>query len=199
MIQQIDNCIKYFSKIILKDLILDNHIICWIAGGAIRDYFSFGYVKSDIDLFFPDRHNLCLALIFFRKNGAKFIFKNSKVISVLYRKKKFDLVKVLFETPLNTIQSFDFTVCCAAVDDKDVYHHQTFFIDLAKKALVINSLPFPLSTMQRMQRYIKRGYSICNGGLLMIAKAISKIDFKDKNQNVFEFYSNGDLRFIRYD
>lgn len=199
MIQQIDNCIQYFSNLILNDLIKERHIICWVAGGAVRDYFSFGYVKCDVDLFFPNRYNICLALMFFRKNGAKFIFKNSKVISFKYKNKKFDLVKVLFLNPLDTIKSFDFTVCCAAVNDKDIVHHQTFFIDLSKMTLVVNSLPFPLSTMQRLQRYIKKGYTICNGGLLEIARAINKVDFKNKEQNTFEFYPNGDLRFIRYD
>ena len=42
-------------------------------------------------------------------------------------------------------------------------------MDLAKRSLVINSLPYPLSTVQRMQKYIKKGYTICNGGLLEIA------------------------------
>ena len=37
--KQIDDAISYFNWLILDEF---QDIKCWIAGGAVRDYFSFG-------------------------------------------------------------------------------------------------------------------------------------------------------------
>ncbi|MFW6311149.1 MAG: hypothetical protein ACOC1K_02825 [Nanoarchaeota archaeon] len=49
MIEQFEQAISYFNHVILNRL---KDIDCWVAGGAVRDYFMYGYPKSDVDIFF---------------------------------------------------------------------------------------------------------------------------------------------------
>jgi hypothetical protein len=197
MIPQIQECIDHFKWLCFDDL---KDVRCWIAGGALRNYFTYGHTTgSDVDVFFPDAASFDSAKELLTAKKAKQTFKNERIINFLHNKHKIQLIRRYFTSPTETIENFDFTVCCAAVDINDVYHHQTFFMDLAKKRLVINALPYPLSTMQRMQRYIKNGFTICNHGLLTIAKAMKDIDFENPEQNNIEFYPDKTPKFVRWD
>lgn len=210
----IDSCMKYFDKIFFSllvepetfDSISDNtnvkriDVDCWVAGGALRDYFSVGHPQSDIDIFFPSQQEYDKVKdCFLRYTQGEIAYENEKICVFVINKKRFELIKIFFPTPTATIQEFDFTVCCCAVDIKDVYMHEDFFADLAGRRLVVNKLPFPLSTLQRLQKYIRKGYSICNGGLLDLSKAIAGLDLTKPEVNTFEFYSDGSPRFVRFD
>lgn len=210
MPEHIKACIRYFKKIFFDNLAIPDEknedgsprlldVNCWIAGGALRDYFSIGYPQSDIDVFFPDETQYSLLKSFLEEQGYEVQYENDKVCVFFINKHKFDLVKVFFNDPRATIAEFDFTVCCCAVDKNDVYMHADFFPDLARRRLIINKLPFPLSTLQRLQKYIKKGYSICNGGLLDLSKGIAGLDLTRPEVNTFEFYADGSPRFVRFD
>jgi len=192
---QFENCVKFFSKVILKELSVNCTV--WVAGGCVRDYFSIGRLSSDVDLYFPSELDFgnCKTYLFeaevqyikefdqdnierlveIKKPKAKKLFENDNVLKVFYKGRKYDLVKKYFANAQTCIEEFDFTVCCAAVDLGIVYTHETFFIDLAKRQLMINKLPFPLSTMWRMQKYIKQGFYMCSGEMLKLSKAIGAL------------------------
>lgn len=227
---QLDNCVKYFNKLILNEM----KPICmvWVAGGCVRDYFSVGKLTSDIDLFFtcvedfekckkylmeetirkvtrtepadlPDAEDKVIEETI-DKPLAKSLFENDNVLKVLYRGRHFDLVKKYFPTPELTIAEFDFTVSCAAVDHGKVYTHNTFFIDLAKRQLMINKLPFPLSTMWRMQKYIKKGYYMCSGEMMKLSKAIGALQTNTpegdrSNIELQPMSEGGEPRFLTFD
>lgn len=194
MIPQLENCVKYFSKQILAEL--KDVCITWVGGGCVRDYFSVGKLTSDIDLYFPceEDYTKCKKYLIeqstitiskeeegktiitkFPKSKAKIIFENDNVTKIIYKGRPYDLVKKWFPSAAETIKEFDFTVCCATVDIENVYVHDTFFIDLAKRQLMINKLPFPLSTMWRMQKYIQKGFYMCSGEMLKLSKAIGEL------------------------
>lgn len=187
---QFENCIKYFGRIILNELSLVGY--CFVAGGCVRDYFSEAKLTSDIDVYFNSEIDFLKIKDYLLnqtkeayldgeekktrpKEKAIILYENEKVVKVKYKNKVIDLVFSLYENPQNCIDKFDFTVSCAAVDLKQVYHHPTFFIDLAKRQLMINSLPFPLSTLWRLQKYIKKGYTICRGEMLKLSQAIGTV------------------------
>lgn len=181
--EQLDNCVKYFEHIFFKEI--PQEIICWVAGGAVRDYFSVGYVTSDIDIYFPNQKEFDKL----REHLLKFAtltFENDKVINFDWIGKKIQLIKIFFNSVTETIAEFDFTVCCAGVDRTNVYHHETFFVDLARRRLVINKLPYPLSTLRRLQKYILKGYKICNGGIVQLGTAIHQM--VDTNPETAELY-----------
>jgi len=197
MNEQLKQAVDYFNHIILNDMDKMNCNV-WIAGGAVRDYFSIGHPTSDIDMYFPDDVNFDIANAWFSEAGKK-LFSNDRLVSYMYNKHRYELIKIHFSSPKETIDAFDFTVCCAAIDKDSVYMHDTFFIDLARRRLVINKLPYPLSTLQRMQKYIKKGFTICNGGIIQIAKALGEIDFNDPKNNHIEKYPDGTPKFVRLD
>lgn len=190
-----DQCLRYFDAIVLKHIPEG-----WVAGGAVRDWVMHGYAKSDIDLFFKSPADAKNASEAIRLKGGKLAFKNNNKQRWLLHGKPIDIVlNHFFGGPGETIEQFDFTVCCAAVDRTQMYTHAHFFEDVVRRRLVLNSLPFPLSTLERMQRYINKGFRICNGGLLDIVTAIQALDMKDKAQNSLEFYPDGTPRFAKFD
>lgn len=220
---QLDNCVKYFNRVILDEL--KPVCITWAAGGCVRDYFSIGKLTSDIDLYFPDEDNFLKAKKYLteqaeikteREEDGKLVvetkakplavqyFENDNVVMVKYRGRKFDLIKKFFPSPEMTITEFDFTVCCAAVDSGKVYTHETFFIDLAKRQLMINKLPFPLSTMWRMQKYIQKGFYMCSGEMLKLSKAIGALQTNTEegekaNIELQPLSEGGEPRFLTFD
>jgi hypothetical protein len=186
---QFTNCINYFRSLILNEL-HENNISCWIAGGCLRDYFSLGYISKDVDLFFSNEEEISKINTYLLEKKAKKLFENDNVMKFSYKNRIFDIVKKTFPSPKDCIKEFDFTVSCVAVDLEEVYYHESFFIDLAKKSIVINKITYPLSTLSRLQRYIKKGFTVCNGGLLEIANSFSNMNVKTMNEEL-EFYENG--------
>lgn len=177
---QFDNAVKRFSKLILDDL-FNNGIRCWVAGGAVRDYFMGLPLKTDYDLFFPDENNYKKAAEYFKKSGATVKWESDNGMKVVLNGKTFDLIKKFFPDPQATIEAFDFTVSMFAVDafTGRVYYGESSFIDLAKRQLMINEITYPASTMSRAFRYYKKGFSMC---LVEMKKLIEAIQDMPKEE-----------------
>lgn len=200
---QLANCVSYFTHWIFQYIPED--LNCWIAGGAVRDYFATGKMtESDIDFFMADRKSMARLVLILRK---VFKFKHYMITKnaikgfglVGGKKQDIDIVKIECESMESTIDRFDYTICCFAVNRKSVVFHPSAPFDLMAKRLVINNITFPLSTLQRVQKFLKRDYWICNGGMVEIAKAIAKVDFENPDQNNIEFYPDGSPRIVRID
>lgn len=171
---QFENAVSRYRKIILEDLRTAG-IKCWIAGGAIRDYFMGVPIVTDHDIFFPNQDEYEKAAAFFREKASKVIWESDKGMKVKYGKRVFDLVKFYRDGPQECINQFDFTVSMFAVDYDKVYHGETSFIDLAKRQLMINATPFPASTLSRAFRYYKKGFLMCQGEMKKLAEAIQNM------------------------
>lgn len=183
--KQFENAIERYNKIILDEL-RDAGIRCWIAGGAIRDYFMAVKITSDYDLFFPNELEFEKAKVFFKTKEAEIKWESDNGMKVSYKKRTYDLVKKFFESPEKTIEAFDFTVSMFAVDSTKVYHGETSFIDLAKRQLMINKITYPASTMSRAFRYYKKGFSMCQGEMKKIVLAIQDMPKKELEETASE-------------
>jgi hypothetical protein len=180
---QLDNAVARYKKIILDDL-KDAGIKAWLAGGALRDYFMGVPIITDHDIFFPDEDNYNKAKDFFgKKEGVKVKWLSDNGMKVIYKKRTFDLIKHYFPGPQETIDAFDFTVSMFAVDQERVYHGESSFIDLAKRQLMINRLPYPASTMSRAFRYYKKGFLMCQGEMAKLVEAIQNMPKKETPKN----------------
>jgi len=168
---QFENAVERFNKIILKELATAD-VKCWLAGGVLRDYFMGVAIKTDYDLFFPNETEYAKAKHYFWVNYAKVKWESDNGMKVIYKGREYDLVKKFFANPQETINNFDFTVSMFAVDNKKIYHGETSFIDLAKRQLMINSLPYPASSLKRAFRYYKKGFSMCVGEMRKLVEAI---------------------------
>lgn len=190
----VDQCINRFKPL------LENCTGGWVAGGAVRDFFAREETESDIDLFFQHSAALKLAVDNFEVVlNLRKLYDNDSVIAYKWRNKVVQLIKKYYFTDAKEcIKSFDFTVCSCAVDLNGVYVHDMFFQDLAGRRLAINSLPFPLATLERLQKYIEKGYKACNGTLLEIARGIQTTNLAS-GENSLQFYPDGSPRFVRFD
>lgn len=187
---QATNCIAFFRNLYFKDMpeYLQKNV--WIGGGAIRDYFS-KCKKTDVDFFAVDRKAMATLVFWLRKNKAYkhyLITKNAIKGYIIVNDKKYDvdIVKKPFQNPTDSIEKFDFTVCCFAVNCDNFYFHVSAPFDLLKMKLVINELPHPVDTLKRLNKYTNKGFTACNGTLMTLAKAIANQDPND--EDIFSFY-----------
>ena len=149
----------YFNNLILGEL-RKNGINAWIAGGVLRDYFSDKPLKSDCDIFFPSLTEFNKAKNHFMSNGGKVIWESENGMKVTYKGNTFDLVKIFRPNPLETISRFDFTISMFATDGKDVYYGNNSLKDLQDRKLVINAIINPLSTLKRVLKHYKKGFTM---------------------------------------
>lgn len=168
---QLDNAVERYGKIILIEL-KEAGVNCWLAGGALRDYFMGVAIKTDYDLFFPNETEYNKAKEYFKKQNSEVKWESENGMKVKHKGKTYDIVKKFFDTPQATIDNFDFTVSMFAVDNDKVYFGETTFMDLAKRQLMINKITYPASTMSRAFRYYKKGFSMCLGEMRKLVEAI---------------------------
>jgi len=209
--EQFEKAVKLFGRIILTDM-RKAGINCWIAGGALRDYFRDARIKTDYDIFFPNATEYEKAKVYFIAKGAEVKFNSENGTKILHRGKIFDLVKHYFDSPQATIDRFDFTISMFAVDDKKVYYGKTAFIDLAKKQLIFNEITYPDSTLCRAFRHNKYGFTISLAEMKKLTDAVrtgenigiapSGYDWDEEKYEKFEDYAeraNEEKEFIDFD
>lgn len=112
---------------------------------------------------------------------GQIILDNESAIKIQYKDFKIDLVKKYKNDPVNTIKDFDFTVTMAAIDYNTFYCGSSYFVDLINRDLVINSYHHPFSTFQRLQKYIKNGFSISRTNMLELATQIKNTPISEIN------------------
>lgn len=165
--------------------------ISWIAGGALRSFLVGDKVK-DLDIFSNDPESVLSA---FKADDTFKIGHENDFISNFYKDGICYQVikKYKYKSPQETIDSFDFTIVCAAIGPEGIITDERFYIDNAQRRLVVKSLPKPLSTVKRGMKYSMRGYSMCPVGLAKILKAVQEnpINWEDPEQNDIEFYPDG--------
>lgn len=171
---QLENAVDRYGKLILFELEEAADVTCWLAGGALRDYFAGVPVKTDYDLFFPDIAEYTKAETYLRRSGAEVKWESDNGCKLVYKNRTYDLVKLFFPTPQATIEAFDFTVSMFAVDTEKVYYGESSFIDLAKRQLMINKITYAASSLSRAFRYYKKGFVMCSGEMKKLFEAIQQ-------------------------
>lgn len=172
---------------------------CFIAGGAIRDNITNTPI-SDYDIFGTE-HEL---KVFEQLNflGQKPLYEIDRLKTYYFEGKyKVQLIfNPVFNSPEECLSNFDFTICQFAYDGSDIICNPESLIHLYEKKLVVYKLNpgFELDSMRRMQKYIQKGFTICNGGLKEFAEAFQKMDKPELDQQT-SFYPDGSSRIIRFD
>lgn len=210
--KNVDKLKYHYQKLFFDELPEGIRTEVFVAGGAIRDYLSNSEVK-DIDLFTTSKEVEDELLKFFKEKG-KLINENTLLANYTYKDKWFQVIKGKhYNSPISLIESFDFTITQAVVfvemeliPEENIKKFNTefeagenFFQDTLAKHLRVHKITFPLSTLERMQKYIQKGYEACNGTLLEVAKSLKEVDFDNNDQNTLLFYPNGGARFFGVD
>lgn len=187
------------SKIFIDD---GSAIRFAIAGGAIESALVGRRIK-DVDVFVE---NYALAVKAMKGAGYESTFTNEKVTNFRVGRLTVQIIDHPYRDAGSLIDDFDYTVACAAIPGYsgatttphyDLIHHPRFFQDVAASRLVVHKITFPLSTLERMARYSRKGYRACPIGLLELAKAINalQVDWNDPDENSLSFYPDGTPRF----
>ena len=188
------SCLEHAEKNTDLEIEVDN-IDFWIAGGAVCSAVQHERI-NDFDVFSNNPEAVQTALrhskhpMTFEIEGR---FQNFQAFG--------NKVQVIngfpVQTPEQIIGMFDYTCVCGVYSEDEFVCHDRFWQDNAAKRLVVNTLPYPLSTMERMAKYAKRGFTPCPVGLLKLAKAIQglEVDWDNPEQNTLAFYPNGTPRF----
>ena len=146
--------------------VLDLNILspsAWLAGGALRTLIDSEDVINDYDLFFQNaessiavKNKLLTAgfdCIYECPNGFLFTYRKNSVKIQLICEKTYQNIQELLD-------SFDFTVTCAATDGEFVHYSSAFVKDVKKKELRLANLVYPVATLKRIVKYAARGYTI---------------------------------------
>ena len=173
-----------------------------IAGGAIRDSL-FGDEFSDIDVFGLTKEDLDLfvKLNLTKGHGYKLVYFNDNLRTYRKGKIKVQIIYREYEKLTDIIDSFDFTVCQFMYDGEKVICNPSALLDVYHKRIVINHLDplFVFDSLRRVQKYIQKGYTICNGGIKDILDKTRELTQEQYDENV-EFYPNtNEYRIIRFD
>ena len=176
---QFENAVKRYGELILNEM-KEANIICWLAGGALRDYFIGVPVTTDYDMFFPNEAEYKKARKYFEAKDCEVKWESDKGCKIKYKEKTYDLVKMFFTNPQTTIDTFDFTVSMLAVDNESIYCGETTFIDLAKRQLMINKITYPASSLSRAFRYYTKGFRMCQGEMKKLFDAIQNTPKEEK-------------------
>lgn len=153
----------------------------WIAGGAVLEGVMWGTQTSDVDLFFRSDEERQRVLGQLTEQGGSVGLTAERVIKTTHPELgQVDLIRSTYADPIGCISTFDFTVACAAIDRNGVFYcHKEFFRHLAERTLVINDCSFPLSTMERIAKYARKGFTVAPAAIYAIAQRTKQSDLKE--------------------
>lgn len=181
----------YFDNLILGEL-RKNGIQSWIAGGVLRDYFTNKPLKSDCDIFFPNATEFDKAKNYLLSKGAKVIWESENGMKVIYKGNTFDLVKIFTPNPLATIGRFDFTISMLATDGKELYYGNNTLKDLKDRKLVINTIVNPLSTLKRVLKHYKKGFTMSAEETKKLYESLNGMPYDDSDDLLSANGSSGE-------
>lgn len=183
-----------------------SHKDTWIAGGAIRSSIL-NKKPNDIDVFGKSEEAVDNFIEENLSNGKK-VYDSGMIRTYKIQRDEEWKVQVMsrfYDSIQDCLDSFDFTICQFAKNNDLTFANPDGIIHTFRKKLVINNIQedFAVDTLRRIQKYVKKGFEICDGGLLQIANSIREMDEESFEQNS-EYYPGregelGPRRIIPFD
>lgn len=130
------------------------------------------------------------ALIQEMKNaGFEETFSNHLCTNFMINGHKVQVIeKFPLADPKAAFERFDFTVCCAAIDRKKIFHsHPMFWEDIAARRINVINCPHPVVELQRIVKYAQKGYTPTREALMKIARAINEFDQIDPSEDLTQY------------
>ena len=147
-------------------------------------------LDSDVDIFCRSLEQYDMLV---KNIGLKPIVENEHNITYLLpvnkeKSIKLQIVKIgTYNSVLELISFFDFTLCQLAYDGEMLYSGEFTLFDLMRKRIVINKITYPVASLRRLIKYTNQGFYACNGCLTQ---------FLELNANHPESIQNNRLEYI---
>lgn len=140
----------------------------WIAGGAVRDMISGIPIRSDVDYFFNSKDKL----LDYLPESAKEV--NTNYVWFDDTDLKHQAIGIDYYPDARALlETFDFTICMAAVDKNNLYVGQYTLHDIARKRLQVNKITYGAASVRRCFKYMQYGFTACHGCLTELLKQVS--------------------------
>lgn len=162
----------------------------WIGGGAIRRTIQREALESDFDFFFASEGQFKTFVENIKLRGGEQLFETPTNITFLVPSEgdeptlKVQAIRAGYHPTLEAmLATFDFSLCQCGYDGTDLVLGDWTLYDLARKRLIPGRISFGVSSLRRMLKYTRQGYTVCSGGLSDFLQQIAD-DPKIINQNV---------------
>lgn len=145
----------------------------WIAGGALRRTLLDEPLASDVDYFFRDEAQKKAFNDAILEKGGWLISEKEHAatygVKVDHDTVIVQAVTLAYYASLeDVLDSFDFTITQFGWDGKDLVCGQFALWDLSRKRLALHKLTFGVSTVRRLIKYTRQGFTACSGVLASI-------------------------------
>jgi hypothetical protein len=144
----------------------------WLGGGALRRTLAGQSLESDFDFFFRDADQLTAFAEGLEAAGLQKVRETAHhmqfrgYIASATRNIDVQLIRFkYYESAAEVIDSFDYTICQFAFDGEMITVGKYALWDLGRRKLVIHKITYPVSTMRRLLKYTKQGFTACAGCL----------------------------------
>ena len=163
----------------------------WVAGGSVRRLISRLPQDSDFDFFFRDQAQFDAFAGDMKKRGASISNENDfnitftlpavkakpiddGVFSPAGPELKVQAIRMAFHDSLSAVlDSFDFSLCQCGYDGSNLLFGDWALFDIASKRLVPGRIRYGTSSLRRIIKYTRQGFSICSGGLAHMLEQIA--------------------------
>lgn len=162
----------------------------WLAGGSIRRLISRQPQDSDFDFFFRDQEQFDAFCASIKAAGGKSVSDSD--FNVTFRipaaepkpigenefepggpELKVQAIRIAFHENIDTVlDSFDFSICQTGFDGTDFVFGSWTLFDIASKRLIPGKLRYGTSSLRRVIKYTRQGFTICGGGLANILEQV---------------------------
>jgi hypothetical protein len=135
-----------------------------VAGGKVMSWFNNEVdPTNDFDLFFTNEEDRDVVIKEFESNNAWEVNPKGHVTECRLIAAPFTLVQIIskcFAEATHVLSEFDASACCLAYDGEFVYMLKGAIRALRKKQFKFINLPVRRSQFIRIEKYIKKGYSV---------------------------------------
>ena len=146
----------------------------WVAGGAVRSFLLGASLSTDVDVFFRDEQSHdeflkqhCTG----RRHSSNHV--TTWTMSIGGDEVKVQAIRIgWYADATALIDSFDYTICQAAIDDGSVVTTPTALWDIASRRLAIHKVTYPIATVNRLVKYRMQGFGSCKGTISDILAAV---------------------------
>lgn len=173
---------------------------CFIAGGAIRRWFTGGEKLSDIDVFGPSKSHTDEFIKEFGLNAVQTDdTKNATTYAVAGV--KLQVIKHYHPTIEALLESFDFNVCQFGWSDDGIFATQKAVIGVLRGHLSVATIhkDFAVDSLRRAFKYNAKGFTPCGGTIRDLANSLRGLTEEEVKKQVEMSPRGGKWKIVRFD
>jgi len=176
-----------------------------IAGGSLRTLIDKEDEVCDIDLFFKDEESIANTKKLLEDNEYVCVFQCPLGYLSTYYKfsekivgERFDgspeyevvskvqlITRDLYIDLEHVVSSFDLMPCCVAMDDERIVFADKWVKSVKKKMLYLNNLTYPVATLNRIDKYKRKGYYASEAFYVNIITTIQSSSFDGDRMSLY--------------